>query len=104
MKVEFFLSLFQFKPDIAYGQAAEPPWFAAAMQRSLAPLRADIVQVRETVAGLQDVIAGLQVRLAGVEDWLQALEESNVALEARDAQIHHIVAIVEQLFCSLVSH
>jgi uncharacterized coiled-coil protein SlyX len=94
-------SLLQVTADIAYGQAAEPPWFAAAMARSLAPLEDNIDEVRDMVAGLGVLAGGLDARVAGLEGLVGGLNARLAALEGLVGGLDARLAALEGLVAGL---
>jgi len=64
--------------DVPYCQGAEPPWFAGAMTRALAPVKEDLAQLNGRVAALDNRVAGLENQVAALDVRLAAVETSNV--------------------------
>ena len=92
IKVCFLLSLFHFRPDLPYFQGAEPPWFAAAMARSLAPMEQNL---GNRMTALEGRMTALEGRMAAVEGRLQVVEASI-------AEIRRLGALVESFFLTSV--
>ena len=53
-----------------------PPWFAGAMERALAPIRADIRDIEDSIRDIKDSIRDIKDSIRGIKDNIQGIKDN----------------------------